>query len=543
MNRSHGHPPGATLATVLENFGMTLLDLVWGDPRGVPRPTEVVIHDPYDDSQLSEDALVLGIGVREPDELATLLRTLGNSGAAALVVRAPVTLDDSVRAAADESGIVLLALTPGAAWAHVAALLRTVVSEGDVGANEHESLLGFPAGDLFSLANAISELVGAAITIEDLNSRVLAFSANQDRTDEPRIQTVLGRQVPEQYREWLEKERIFSELYRSDNPVYAILPGSELPRMAVAVRAGDDILGSMWAAVSGRPSPEREQAFADAAKLAALHMLRERAGADVERRLRAELVATALEGGPGAHEAARRLHIAAAPTVVLALGIGEGDAVPAAWAEAERQRISDALALHLAATNARSASALVGGIAYGILPAAEGEDAHVRAERVAAEFLGRTTTRLRCAIGIGRIATSVTELAQSRRDADRALRVIRSDESARKFARISDVYATALLLELSDLIAAEAAPPQLPLARLLQYDEEHDTDLIPSLRAWLDAFGDVKTAADAVHVHPSTFRYRLRRVVEISGLDLHDHEQRFAAMLQLRLLAATDPRQ
>jgi hypothetical protein len=521
---------------------MTLLELVWGDPHSTPRPTEIVIHDPYDDSPLSPHALVLGVGARKADEVAALLRTLGDAGASALVVRAPITLDDTVRAAAEDSGVVLLAMTPGAAWAQVAALLRSVLSEADVGASEHETLMGFPAGDLFSLANAISELVDAAVTIEDLSSQVLAFSANQDKTDDPRIQTVLGRQVPRQYVEWLEKERVFSDLYRSDKPIYLDLPGMTLARMAIAVRAGDDILGSMWAAVSGRPSPEREQAFADAAKLVALHMLRERAGADVERRLRAELVATVLEGGPGAHEAARRLRIASTPTVVLALGIGEGDAVPAARAEAERQRISDALALHLAATHARSASALVGGIAYGILPVAAGrEDGDLQAERVATEFLGRTAARVRCAFGIGRIATSVTELAQSRRDADRALRVIRSGGSGSQIARISEVYATALLLELSDLIAAEAAPPQRPLARLLQYDEEHRTDLIPSLRAWLDAFGDVKAAADEVRVHPSTFRYRLRRLVEISGLDLHDHEQRFAAMLQLRLLATTNP--
>lgn len=542
MTGPRGHPPCTTLATVLDKLGKTLLELVRGDPYSALRPAEIVIHDPYDDSPASAHALVLGVGAREPHKVAALLRMLGHAGASALVVRAPIALDDTVRAAADDSGVVLLALTPGAAWAQVAAILRSVLSETDVGASEHETLMGFPAGDLFSLANAVSELVDGAVTIEDLSSQVLAFSANQDKTDDPRIQTVLGRQVPGQYVEWLEKERVFANLYHSDKPLYVGLPGMALPRLAIAVRAGDEVLGSMWAAVSGRRSQEREQAFADAAKLVALHMLRKRAGADVERRLRAELVATVLEGGPGAHEAAQRLHIASTPTVVLALGIGEGNAVPAARAEAERQRISDALALHLAATQARSASALVGGIAYGILPVAAGRaDGDLRAERVAAEFLGRTATRLRCAFGIGRIATSVTELAQSRRDADRALRVIRSGGTGRQVARISEVYTTSLLLELCDLIAAEAAPPQQPLARLLEYDEEHHTDLIASLRAWLDAFGDVKAAADEVHVHPSTFRYRLRRLVEISGLDLQDHEQRFAAMLQLRLLATTNP--
>jgi DNA-binding PucR family transcriptional regulator len=37
-------------------------------------------------------------------------------------------------------------------------------------------------------------------------------------------------------------------------------------------------------------------------------------------------------------------------------------------------------------------------------------------------------------------------------------------------------------------------------------------------------------------VHPNTFRYRLRRLAEIAGLDLSDPEAVFAAWLHLRLL-------
>ena len=43
-------------------------------------------------------------------------------------------------------------------------------------------------------------------------------------------------------------------------------------------------------------------------------------------------------------------------------------------------------------------------------------------------------------------------------------------------------------------------------------------------------------AADSVFVHQNTFRYRLRRVAEVGRIDLGDPDQRFAAMLQLRVL-------
>jgi hypothetical protein len=124
----------------------------------------------------------------------------------------------------------------------------------------------------------------------------------------------------------------------------------------VAVRAGDEVLGSIWAAVREPLTPDRARAMCDAAHLVALHLLRIRAGADVSRRLRADLVSTALEGGTGAFEAVRRLGLADQPVVMLALAVAE---------PAERSRLADGLAMHLSAIHPRCASALVGDVGRG----------------------------------------------------------------------------------------------------------------------------------------------------------------------------------
>ena len=105
---------------------------------------------------------------------------------------------------------------------------------------------------------------------------------------------------------------------------------------------------------------------------------------------------------------------------------------------------------------------------------------------------------------------------------------------------MADVHVETLLLELRDLIEARGDQPTGPIARLVAYDREHNTSLVETLRAWLDAFGDVIAAAAAVYVHPNTFRYRLRRLAEVADLDLADPDTRFAAMLQLRVV--TPPR-
>jgi hypothetical protein len=549
--------PHASLHRVLDDLGATLLELVCGAPAppGTDEIGGVAIHDPVDEPALPRRALVLGVGVHAPQDTAALLASLGRHDAAGLVLRSPVTVTAEVTAAVAASGVPLLGLTRGASWTQLAALLRSMLAEGDVGDDGAETLGGIPSGDLFSVANAVAALIDAPVTIEDRSSRVLAFSGRQDEADRSRVETILGRQVPERYSRMLAERGVFRDLYRSDQPVYveppsggAELPDFALPRAAVAVRAGDEVLGSIWAAVREPLSADRARAMCDAARLVALHLLRIRAGADVSRRLRADLVSTALEGGTGAFEAVRRLGLADQPVVVLALAVAE---------PAERARLADGLAMHLSAIHPRCAAAPVGDVAYGLIPVAaegpgsDGTDGELRAVRIATDFLDRVGDRSRPVIGIGQVAFDAAGLPAARACADPALRVLRASVAdfdgggpdghggsggGRRVARLADVHAEALLMELRDLAAAHGDRPTGPVARLSEYDAEHGTNLVDTLRAWLDAFGDVAAASAAMFVHTNTFRYRLRRLAEVSGIDLADPEQRFAAMLQLRTI-------
>jgi hypothetical protein len=568
--------PQPSLHRVLDDLGATLLELVCapsgavagtGTGTGTGEIGGVAIYDPVDEPVLPGRALVLGVGVHAPPDVAALLVSLGEHQAAGLVLRSPVTATAAVRAAVESSGVPLLALTRGASWTQLAALLRSLLAEGDVGDDGPETLGGIPSGDLFSVANAVAALIDAPVTIEDRSSRVLAFSGRQDEADRSRVETILGRQVPERYSRLLAERGVFRELYRSDQPVYIEppsgggLPDFVLPRAAVAVRAGDEVLGSIWAAVREPLTADRARAMGDAARLVALHLLRIRAGADVSRRLRADLVSTALEGGTGAFEAVRRLGLADQPVVVLALAVAD---------PAERARLADGLAMHLSAIHPRCAAALVGDVAYGLVPVmasgaagvtsgggsgggegANGLDGELRAVRIATDFLDRVGDRSRPVIGIGQVASDAAGLPAARACADRALRVLRAGTRdpagegtaggglagagrGRRVARLADVHAEALLMELRDLAAAHGDRPTGPVARLSGYDAEHGANLVETLRAWLDAFGDVAAASASMFVHPNTFRYRLRRLTEVSGIDLTDPEQRFAAMLQLR---------
>lgn len=527
---------------MLDDLGQTLLEPVHGD---VDHPGEiggVAIHDPADEPVLPPRALVLGVGVGA-DDLTPLLRELGTQGAVGLVVRAPVVLTEEIEAAVATSGVALLGLRRGATWTQLTALLRSLLAEDDVAATDQETLGGLPSGDLFAVANAVAALLDAPVTIEDRSSRVLAFSGRQEEADESRIETVIGRQVPERYARLLTERGVFSDLYRFDRPV--VVRPSDLgfeaistQRVAIAVRAGDEVLGSIWVAMDGPVTDEWTTALRDAAKLVAVHMLRARAGADVQRRLRTDLVATVLEGGAGAQQALGRLGLAGRSLVVLAAAPGGDDRPEADQVRAaDWERLTDAFALHLAAADPAATVGLVGDAAYALFPATGRADPEERAARLAEDFCDRVGSGLRAVVAVGPAARDVPGVVAARATVDRVLRVLRNGLTTRRVAGLADVQTSSLVLELRDLAAARGDRPTGAISRLMDYDEQTGGNLVETLEAWLDSFGDVAVAAAALYVHPNTLRYRLRRVAEVGGIDLADPEARFAAMLQLRVIA------
>jgi hypothetical protein len=529
--------PGIRLQRVVDDLGTSLLEVIETPGPLEAEVTAVTIFDVHDELLISPGELVLGAGLGTQAEVTELIGRLGKLRAAALVIKAPEQVSDGLREAVRAHGVPLLGLTRAASWFQVAVLLRTLLDRWT--ATSTEDLAGSPAGDLFALANAISALVDAPVTVEDRSSRVLAFSGRQEEADTGRIETILGRQVPQRYRQMLEERGIFRELYRSRRPMY--MPGLDpdmLPRVAVAVYAGQEVLGSLWVAVKGPLSDERMQALTEAAGLAALHMLHQRNSTDLARQLSADLLASVLAGDIGAHHAAIRLGLPVGPLCVLACqpfgagGVGLGS--PIRW-------LSDALTLHLGAIHADAAVARIGRLVYAVVPAGHCDPAEA-ARRIcvlAASFVARIGHRDPVVIGVGGPAQSLPGLARARAEAERTVRVLRDISPCGRAARLDDVYLEAVLDRLGEVLADDEDRSYGPIARLISYDGENGTELTASLRAYLEAFGDVGHAAAAVHVHPNTFRYRLRRICEVSGLDLGDSRARLAALIQLTAVRRT----
>jgi GAF domain-containing protein len=57
-------------------------------------------------------------------------------------------------------------------------------------------------------------------------------------------------------------------------------------------------------------------------------------------------------------------------------------------------------------------------------------------------------------------------------------------------------------------------------ARLAEYDRQRSTSLLATLEEFLRRRGNISATADALYVHPNTLRQRLRRIMDLSGIDL-----------------------
>lgn len=62
------------------------------------------------------------------------------------------------------------------------------------------------------------------------------------------------------------------------------------------------------------------------------------------------------------------------------------------------------------------------------------------------------------------------------------------------------------------------------VARIAEYDRQRSTDLLGTLEAFLAGRGQISATARTLYVHQNTLRQRLRRIGEISGLDLRTED-------------------
>jgi sugar diacid utilization regulator len=533
----------ADLEALLESLGADVVELV-AAPRGLEVSVgEPVIYDEGEHSAIAPGVVVLAVGVRPgTSEASKLLLDAEKAGASAVVFKRGPDPSELSQAAAS-AGVAVLSVPEEMTWTQLHGFLLNA-RRFSAQVDGSGGIAGVPIGDLFALANAIAGMVGGAVTIEDPARRVLAFSTLGDQPiDAARRRSILGRQVPDSpgmrklYRRVLETDGVMSA---DRDTLSEILEGGleeveDLdPRSAVAIRVGGRMIGSIWVDHPVTPlDGEALHALTEAARIAAPHVIQARAARDVERRVRGEMLLAVLEGRASAEENATRLGFAAdARFTVLAFSAAAREEID----QFERERLVDLVGVYCEALHGPSAAIAIGENVYALLQVEDGSERE-RVIRVARETQGHAGARVGGVIAaVSSTVDGLREVAAARREAERVLEVLRFGRGPQTLATIEDVRSQVVLLELKELKVEHPSLTRGKLSAVLEHDAEHGTQYGLTLRAYLDAMGDVVGAAAGISVHPNTFRYRMRRLREIFDVDLKNADERLVLELQLRLL-------
>ncbi|WP_324194188.1 PucR family transcriptional regulator [Nocardia blacklockiae] len=539
--------PLSDLLSALTSAVVTLVDAPAGEDVLVDSVAFMDIDDLAMDMPpgraLPEVYLQVGVG---DDDAARWVRDLGARCPAEH--RPRVVFSKSVsarlRAAAHEAGIALVSVHPHARWEMVHALIERITGHGPRAAVASAPALDT---DLFGLAQSVSESTRGLVSIEDDQSRVLAYSADSTASaDAVRRLSVLGRQGPAGYLHWLQREGVFDRLRNSADTVEVpAQPEWETRRrLAIGIREpGRDgpraptVLGTIWVQEAAEPlRADSARVLRGAAAIAARVIWRTRHAPTTDALLIQRLL--------GAHGG--DVDIAAFAETFGTVADGQAAVVGFAPHGAERateaavRRGTVALRLHASAFRQDCVTTRLGDRLYVLFPEHRSVDRVASWTRQVIEHLAEGSgLALRAAIAAP--VAGLGDAARARAEVDRVLDRTADLPAAEPVTTLARSRTTVLLGEILTLVADHPHLRDPRLDTLIDYDTTYSTDLRATLDAYLAHHGDVRAAATTLRIHPNTLRYRIRRATHLMNLDLTSAPDRLLLEIQLAVHRHTKP--
>jgi len=525
-----------TLADVARSAGSEILSLVEmpSDDRQIVAGS--VLYDSTARPAKFPGAVALAIGLSlSGKRLGAKVRELSDAGYVAIVYKSNGTSDEVLRAAARDNGMALFRASDSVPWNQLAEIMdAAVVPHRQSG----RTLVDIRPGDLFDLANTVAAQAGGAIAIADPEQTILAYSTLPDQPiDETRRSSILSLQVPHS----VETDNDYRRVHAATDALDVATQDPSLRRTAIAIRAGDSVLGSLWLLeLADHHNEDANRILREAANVAALHILHKRTTYVSNLTRQIDLVQPLLFDPKRAELAAIRLGISAPSIRVAALGIWPSEAIAAETLQS-RLRLFDTIRTACAIRLPSAVCGLSDNIVYIVLPQTTETSRHF--QRTAILKIVQNARRLlaRPVLAALGAAATIDRLEDSRVNAELVLsELVRNVAEGRIAADSDDIVADddslGSRLLLRQFVSALTAAGQLPGSHALSiaaHDEQHKKSFEETIYAYLSCGGNAIDAAKSLDVHVNTVRYRLSRVEPLFGIDLDDAETRLLVWLQL----------
>lgn len=526
---------GVGLGQLLLALDATLVNLV-DAPRGLDLAVGTAALIDSDDVRLglavaarSADVFFL-LGVSDDEALRWVAQQARGHVPVAVFAKQP---SPALVSRAVAAGSAVVAVEPRARWERLYQLVNHVLEHHGDRADAAED----SGTDLFGLAQSLADRIHGMVSIENAESHVLAYSASNDEADELRRLSILGRAGPPEYLEWIGQWGIFDAL-RAGDGVVRVAERPELglrPRLAVGIhqppadaRRPPAFVGTIWVQQGAQPlADDAEEMLRGAGVLAARIMARlaARPSAHVRRvQQLLGLIDPEITVAADVAAVARDLGIATDGVAAL-VGWDVADSGP------RHARVADVMALSASAFRRDAQVASRGSRVYVLLPQTHG--------RPIKSWVRGTIGAMRTELGVqlrAAIAAPIAGLigvAAARAEVDRVLdSAERHPISIGQVTSLAEARTTVLLDEIVTLIGRDE---RLTDPRIIEL-HARDPVLAETLRVYLDSFGDIAAAAQALRVHPNTVRYRVRRIEKLLTTSLADPEVRLLFSLGLRAL-------
>jgi sugar diacid utilization regulator len=315
--------------------------------------------------------------------------------------------------------------------------------------------------------------------------------------------------------------------------------------LSVAVRVGRDVAGHLLLSAEHELGPI-DRALVDVAVTGvALEFAKIRASLEVEERLRGETMADLLTGAYPTEAAismrAARLGIDLSLlhdllVIDVARDDDAGDAGAAPTDLDLDRRLLGVVREALASHAPKSTTVLHGGAIVVVLKKPSGRDRDLR------RLAGELTSSLETVTGPGAVTVAIGEpcegpdaYASSFAAARRALDVMLKLGRRGSVVGARELGPYGLLLQASSLDELETFA-RGTLEPLVEHDRSHGSDLVGTLRVYLEENRVQRRAAARCFIHVNTVVYRINRVEQLMGRSLDDPSTVFDVTLALRVL-------
>lgn len=388
------------------------------------------------------------------------------------------------------------------------------------------------------LADRIGDFLECPITIEDSNHRIISYSKHKENVDEARIATIISRKVPDKIINSLWKNGIMAKLFESDEPVIvpAIKEVGLGNRVAVSIRKHNEVLGFIWAQINDKTlNDDQLQLLKAAAKLVKNQLLMQRIKKRKEEENYQEFIWKLLTGHLNdvskIKQLAKQVGINLAGRLAVAIIEFDGDITQAI--EKHAHYLTETLQQVQVVGRLFDQNQLI------LLTRlkTENETITILTDFIK-DFINKISKRLhiRNIIGsFGSVYHSPEYVQYSYKQALKVLRLKKKfPDELQQIYSFQEIGVYQFLEELYQIRVRDHYQSEA-IKKLREYDLKHHTDLLHTLKTYLESDSNVYHAAQLLHVHPNTLNYRLKRIAEITGVNLKDPNQKITLYLDLKL--------